>query len=83
MRLKPRSIKRLMFACTQCGQCIAACETVQRDHPDGSLLHWIAGQQALQADGSQGLLVSEAAMTSKREIMPKPLRLTKAALSQD
>ncbi|HPF58594.1 MAG TPA: 4Fe-4S binding protein [Candidatus Competibacteraceae bacterium] len=59
MRLKPRTIKRLMFACTQCGQCIDACETVQRDHPNGSLLNWIAGQQALQADGSQGLLVGE------------------------
>ncbi len=59
MRLKPRNIKRLMFACTQCGQCIDACHTVQRDHPEGSLLNWIADEQALQADGSQGLLVSE------------------------
>lgn len=61
MRLKPRNIKRLMFACTQCGQCMDACETVQRQNPDGSLLNWIADQQALQADGSQGLLVSEPA----------------------
>ncbi|MFZ4791420.1 MAG: 4Fe-4S binding protein [Candidatus Competibacteraceae bacterium] len=66
MRLKPRNIKRLMFACTQCGQCIDACETVQRHHPDGSLLNWIAGQQALQADGSQGLLVSEQPMRKPR-----------------
>jgi ferredoxin-type protein NapH len=60
MRLKPRNIKRLMFACTQCGQCIDACQTVQRSNPNGGLLHWIADQQALQADGSQGLLASES-----------------------
>ncbi|MBK8537017.1 MAG: 4Fe-4S binding protein [Candidatus Competibacteraceae bacterium] len=65
MRLKPRTIKRLMFACTQCGQCIAACETVQRDNPEGSLLNWIDGQQALQADGEQGLLAA---------VSPKPLK---------
>ncbi len=59
MRLKPRNIKRLMFACTQCGQCIDACDTVQRDNPQGSLLQWIDGQQALQADGSQGLLTDQ------------------------
>jgi len=79
MRLKPRTIKRLMFACTQCGQCIDACETVQRDHPNGSLLHWIAGQSALQADGSQGLLASEAAAASKRRTAPKPVCLNSVA----
>ena len=68
MRLKPRNIKRLMFACTQCGQCIDACETVQRNNPEGSLLNWIADQQALQADGSQGLLVSESAAQKPRAI---------------
>ncbi|MCC8987890.1 MAG: 4Fe-4S binding protein [Candidatus Contendobacter sp.] len=68
MRFKPRTIKRLMFACTQCGQCIAACETVQRDNPEGGLLHWIDGQQALQADGEQGLLTGEA------PVSPKPLK---------
>ncbi len=29
MRLKPRTIKRRMFTCTQCAQCITACEQVQ------------------------------------------------------
>jgi len=28
MRLKPRSIKRKMFTCTQCMQCIQSCEQV-------------------------------------------------------
>ena len=46
MRLKPRSLKRQMFACTQCTACIDACETVQRDNPAGSLLHWVKGAQA-------------------------------------
>jgi len=68
MRLKPRNIKRLMFACTQCGQCIDACETVQRNNPEGSLLSWIEGQKALEADGSQGLLTSESAAQKSRVI---------------
>jgi polyferredoxin len=70
MRLKPRNIKRLMFACTQCGQCIDACNTVQRHNPQGTLLHWIEGQNALDADGSQGLLANEAATQKSRAITP-------------
>jgi polyferredoxin len=49
MRLKPRNIKRLKFTCTQCGQCLTACETVQRDNPQGSLLAW-ASAEAEQAN---------------------------------
>ncbi|MDQ5909114.1 MAG: hypothetical protein QG599_1208 [Pseudomonadota bacterium] len=73
MRLKPRNIKRLMFACTQCGQCIDACHTVQRDNPQGSLLQWIDGQQALQADGSQGLLTDQA-VVDKPKVEYRPLK---------
>lgn len=49
MRLKPRSIKRQMFTCTECGQCIAACEQVQaQQHPGSpSLLQWVEGACAL------------------------------------
>ncbi|SCY61328.1 4Fe-4S binding protein [Thiohalorhabdus denitrificans] len=47
MRLKPRTIKRHMFACTQCAQCITACETVQANNPEGSLLRWVDGECAL------------------------------------
>jgi polyferredoxin len=47
MRLKPRSIKRRMFTCTECAQCISACEQVQAENPVGSLLHWVAGDSAL------------------------------------
>ena len=46
MRLKPRNVKRWMFACTQCGQCISACETVNRDNPDGQLLRWVSNDAA-------------------------------------
>ena len=46
MRLKPRSVKRMMFTCTQCSQCISACETTQRDNPNGPLLKWVSGEAA-------------------------------------
>ena len=38
MRLKPRSVKRNMFTCTQCMQCVQACENVQEKHSGISLL---------------------------------------------
>ena len=38
MRLPARSIKRKKFTCTQCSECIQACNEVQKDNPDGSLL---------------------------------------------
>ena len=46
MRLKPRNVKRWMFACTQCGQCVSACSTVNRDNPDGQLLRWVSNDDA-------------------------------------
>ena len=46
MRLKPRNVKRWMFACTQCGQCISACGTVNRDSPQGPLLRWVSNEAA-------------------------------------
>jgi len=41
MRLHPRTLKRSMFTCTQCGQCIQACEQVQQANPQGTLLQWV------------------------------------------
>ncbi|HEY6898055.1 MAG TPA: 4Fe-4S binding protein, partial [Rhodocyclaceae bacterium] len=41
MRLKPRSQKRKMFACTQCSQCVEACGTVQQSAGKTSLLRWV------------------------------------------
>lgn len=51
MRLRPRSIKRLMFSCTQCVQCVSACTTVQQDNPRGSLLTWVQKEAASQNEG--------------------------------
>ncbi len=46
MRLKPRNVKRWMFACTQCGQCISACGTSNRNNPQGALLRWVSDKEA-------------------------------------
>jgi polyferredoxin len=48
MRLKPRSIKRKMFTCTQCSQCLDACATTQQHNPQGSLLRWVRDEAARQ-----------------------------------
>jgi ferredoxin-type protein NapH len=46
MRLKPRSIKRRMFTCTQCGRCLNACEAVQAPKEQTPLLRWLDGECA-------------------------------------
>jgi polyferredoxin len=48
MRLPVRGYKRAKFTCTQCAQCISACQNVQKDNPDGSLLDWSAGEKIKQ-----------------------------------
>lgn len=45
MRLQPRTIKRKMFTCTECGECISACSRVQGEKQP-SLLHWVQGEEA-------------------------------------
>lgn len=55
MRLKPRSTKNAMFTCTQCGQCIDACQTVQRKNPEGSLLQWVEHEAAQQNESAVSL----------------------------
>lgn len=47
MRIKPRSIKRHMFTCTQCGQCLQACDQVQADNRGGALINWVQHEAAL------------------------------------
>ncbi len=47
MRLKPRTVKRAMFTCTACGECIAACTQVQGGERRQSLLEWVADDCAL------------------------------------
>jgi len=48
MRLQPRTIKRKMFTCTECGECISACSRVQHGDPQQSLLKWVSGDAAEQ-----------------------------------
>jgi polyferredoxin len=47
MRLQPRQIKRKMFTCTQCQQCVQACERVNKPQGKQSLLQMVEGQCAL------------------------------------
>jgi polyferredoxin len=47
MRLQPRTLKRKMFSCTECGQCITACTQVQQSNHHTGLLHWVQGEAAV------------------------------------
>ncbi|HHO68187.1 MAG TPA: 4Fe-4S binding protein [Gammaproteobacteria bacterium] len=47
MRLKPRQIKRKIFTCTQCQQCVQACERVNAPRGREVPLQMLAGQCAL------------------------------------
>ena len=47
MRLKPRQIKRRMFTCTECAQCISACGDMQKQQNEASLLQWVTGKRAV------------------------------------
>ena len=48
MRLKPRNIKRRMFSCVQCGQCLQACDTTQQAQGRQPNLTWKVGVEALR-----------------------------------
>ena len=48
MRLNPRNIKRKMFSCVQCGQCLAACDTSQQAQARQPNLEWQVGVEALR-----------------------------------
>ncbi|MBU0500536.1 MAG: 4Fe-4S binding protein [Gammaproteobacteria bacterium] len=52
MRLKPRTLKRKMFTCTECAECISACHTKKSDR--GGLLHWVSGTNALPVVTGRG-----------------------------
>ncbi len=47
IQLKPRSIKRKMYSCSQCMRCISACESVQKNKNSISLLQMLSGECAL------------------------------------
>ncbi len=48
MRLKPRTAKRHMFSCVQCGQCLAACDATQTAQRRTPTLQWHIGEHALR-----------------------------------
>lgn len=48
MRLQPRNIKRLMFSCVQCGQCLNACDATQTAQHRTPTLQWQIGEAALR-----------------------------------
>jgi len=50
MRLPTRNMKRAKFTCTQCVQCVSACNQVQKDNPEGGLLSWVSGEEAKEVD---------------------------------
>jgi polyferredoxin len=67
MRLRPRSIKRRMFTCTGCAQCIHACAQVQQDNPQGGLLHWVYGAAALPVVNGRSVARRELARSPSPE----------------
>jgi polyferredoxin len=48
MRLNPRNIKRMMFSCVQCGQCLSACDASQGAQQRTPTLEWQVGVDALR-----------------------------------
>lgn len=48
MRLNPRNIKRMMFSCVQCGQCLSACDSTQSDQGRPPSLEWKVGLDAVR-----------------------------------
>lgn len=48
MRLNPRNIKRMMFACVQCGQCLSACDSTQTAQDRTPTLEWKIGLDAVR-----------------------------------
>jgi len=48
MRLNPRNIKRMMFACVQCGQCLSACNATQTHQGRTPTLEWKVGLDAVR-----------------------------------
>jgi ferredoxin-type protein NapH len=76
MRLKPRTLKRSMFTCTECAQCISACASVQAGgrgdrglavRPRESLLRWVEGQEALPVVSGRPLPAQSGRAASRSE----------------
>ena len=48
MRLNPRNIKRMMFSCVQCGQCLTECESSHDARGSTPNLEWKVGLDAVR-----------------------------------
>jgi len=51
MRLRPRQLKRRMFTCTQCQQCVHACDRVNQGQEQPGLLRMVSGDCAQTTSG--------------------------------
>lgn len=69
MRLPTRSHKRAKFSCTQCLQCVSACREVQKNNPEGSLLHWQPGEPSRQT-----VLIPIHQLDTRQRSTGKPVR---------
>lgn len=66
MRLQPRTLKRKMFTCTECGECISACTQVQGGNSGESLLQWESGARATRLSAPPMSMHTPASTTSHR-----------------
>ena len=85
MRLTPRTIKRHMFTCTQCAQCVEACGLVQQNNPQGSLLQWVDNACALDKsdrDFGRRPVVPERCFDSGGTLKTRPVRFVARAASR-
>jgi len=67
MRLHPRNIKRMMFSCVQCGQCLDACSQTCSNQGHEPLLEWKIGTDAVRETLRQRKAEKEAAALRERE----------------
>ena len=72
MRLQPRTIKRKMFTCTECGECISACTQVQQFQDTTGLLHWVQGEAAAAISEPPASRPSHKNLSPGRPSMSKP-----------
>lgn len=66
MRLPPRNVKRMMFSCVQCGQCLDVCAHVKNEAPAGPLLGWVHEETA----GNEAAFNTRAAKMAARNQIP-------------
>lgn len=72
VRLKPRTLKRWMFSCTQCGLCVDVCGQVNQAKPAGGLLHWQQGEVARQGEAVFSALQASGQGTGGADVAMPP-----------